>query len=435
MIEQILFHMIELIVDIIESTLYIIFIGIFIAKGHIRENWKKIISFGIVIGVGVSICDQISLISAVKTVIIMGVIYIASVSIYKCKLRDGLIWLITCLAVFTVYQLFLLYLLQNITNINMQEYTAYSSARAGYIIINIITEVLLVNGLYYIVNKKKIEVENKFLLIIIPGYFVLTILIWILFLSDMSNNYAELMRLIYCLLTLALIIVLMVLAYISAERNNHQKELEITQIKNQILEKNLQEIKTAYTHWEKSIHDYKNIILGLNSMLEQSNQDSIKDFLDEEMQQIKQLQHMVNCGNTMLNSIISVKWSEAELLGIHVSVQGALHELYNVSEIDFGRMVGNMLDNAIEGAAADPQNMKYIDIMISEHNQLIVIIIKNSVNVSKIDFKKTSKKDGNTHGIGIQSIEVLAKKYGGTFFIEQKDSFVEARLIIPTNTK
>ncbi|MBU5425783.1 ATP-binding protein [Tissierella pigra] len=79
-------------------------------------------------------------------------------------------------------------------------------------------------------------------------------------------------------------------------------------------------------------------------------------------------------------------------------------------------ILGNLLDNAIE-ASSKVENNRIIDIRIKYKNDILFIYVNNSFDGSIVyegEKMKTTKKDKETHGIELNNIEKILKKYDGT---------------------
>ena len=84
--------------------------------------------------------------------------------------------------------------------------------------------------------------------------------------------------------------------------------------------------------------------------------------------------------------------------------------------------MGNLIDNALE--ACENQNQKYIDLTIKEINHLLIIKVINSYKDMLPKKFITTKKDKSLHGIGLENVKNLVKKYNGSYKISQNQDEV-----------
>lgn len=82
-----------------------------------------------------------------------------------------------------------------------------------------------------------------------------------------------------------------------------------------------------------------------------------------------------------------------------------------ISDNDLSAVVGNVLDNAIE-ACRYCSDRKYIQFALIHFNHSLILTSENSTD-GKANSIRTRKKDELNHGIGMNSIQQIAKKYHG----------------------
>ena len=113
--------------------------------------------------------------------------------------------------------------------------------------------------------------------------------------------------------------------------------------------------------------------------------------------------------NNILNYILENAEKPIKNLKILVDVPNYIgEELFDISII-----VGNLMDNAIRGAAH------------SEEQELLFKMYYKK-GIMKIETK--SKKDG--HGIGLQNIKLIADKYDGQLCIDYTEQYFKVTLCL-----
>ena len=83
--------------------------------------------------------------------------------------------------------------------------------------------------------------------------------------------------------------------------------------------------------------------------------------------------------------------------------------------VDLCSVVGNLLNNAIQGAMDAPEGKRYITFKADvELNNDIYIVVSNSFDgVVKKENGKYFTTKSNGHGIGLESIQTTVNKYNG----------------------
>ena len=210
-----------------------------------------------------------------------------------------------------------------------------------------------------------------------------------------------------------------VLKNIKLETNNKIESAKLEQQKKYILalEKNNNEIR-------KFKHDFNNIILGLDGYI---NND---DFNKEKLKKYFNSTIMTFNNNIELNDIVIAKLNSIKVsslkslitnkvlvaqnnnIDVDINIQGEIND-FNTDEMQLSRILGILLDNAIE-ASLELTHDKKIEMNIIQIDKTTDIQISNTFNNTGTpiaDFNKEgfSTKDTN-RGLGLSSAHEIANK-------------------------
>lgn len=198
---------------------------------------------------------------------------------------------------------------------------------------------------------------------------------------------------------------------------NMDKEIYIQDLKHQeqyyaLLEEQQQQLAVAR-------HDSKNRLLVLLSLAENNQAEELQKMLREMVEADEGHNEKIYCKNKVLNGILYHKLKALQQ-DIECKVEILISDETLIHPLDYGIIMGNLLDNAIEGCRMNKYKKKYIYVQISEQKNYIFINIKNSIESCKDPFfyKKTSKKEAWKHGIGLKSVKRTVEKYQGNVDIE-----------------
>lgn len=201
---------------------------------------------------------------------------------------------------------------------------------------------------------------------------------------------------------------------------NMEKEIYIQDQKHQqqyyaMLEEQQQKLAVAR-------HDSKNHLLVLLSMAENKQVDELEKTLRELVDTDEGCNEKIYCKNKVLNGILYHKLKSLQE-DIECKTEILIGNKVFIHPLDYSIIIGNLLDNAIEGCKMNSNGEKYIFVQISEQKNYIFINIKNSIEKCKDPFfyKKTSKKDIWKHGLGLKSVKRTVEKYQGRVDIETKE--------------
>ena len=119
-------------------------------------------------------------------------------------------------------------------------------------------------------------------------------------------------------------------------------------------------------------------------------------------------------GNEVLDSILNIKGRRAKALNIRYFVKSNISADILINDMDISTILGNAIDNAIEGAV-DTEEASIV-IYIETESEYVRFLIENTANeVNFVDgIIETTKKDKRNHGRGIHNIKTCVEKYKGT---------------------
>lgn len=224
-----------------------------------------------------------------------------------------------------------------------------------------------------------------------------------------------------------LVIDMAVYAAVYAVMKNREKkrlEEELIRQRHAAQERDMEQIKELYGHLQRTRHDEKHHVLLLKSMLEDSRAEEALDYLDR-LAGSERMPHAdkVFCSNMTANYVINAKAEKMEQKGIcfYCIVCGKIE---GISDVDLNIILGNLFDNAIE--ACEKISEKSISLSVKRRRQYLVLRMENTAgeDAAELDGReiKTTKKDKEYHGYGLESVKEAAKRYDGRVSIRAERS-------------
>ena len=145
--------------------------------------------------------------------------------------------------------------------------------------------------------------------------------------------------------------------------------------------------------------------------------DEAKEYISRIGEPMKEMVQKRFTGNDIIDVIISCKKQKAEQLGMKTDIDAEFPVNTGIQPSDVCTVLGNLLDNAIEGS----RNTDNAVICLKIHcvHQFILIQVSNTTSRQpQIDPKTgrwiTDKADRTRHGWGMQSVKSIVEKYNGT---------------------
>ncbi len=179
-------------------------------------------------------------------------------------------------------------------------------------------------------------------------------------------------------------------------------------------------------------HDLKHQVAAINLML--SKRQDGKEIPKIEIPSAYDA--MIHSGNQILDTILTEKSLICDSKGYIFTCAADGECLSFVDTVDLYTMLGNALDNAIEGVSElKDDTQKMISVNIYPKSGLAVIEIENyyagSIELQRDGFPVTRKDDKHYHGFGLRSIRRTAEKYSGTVTIRTNDSIFRLTITMP----
>lgn len=246
----------------------------------------------------------------------------------------------------------------------------------------------------------------------------------ILFGQKKVNEYQVFWMIIGMLITNISIIYLY--EYLSNMVNEKVKN-KILNIEKKAYHKQFEIIENNNEKLKKFKHDEKNRLILIQQLAQKKECEAIVDYTNNIIESIGNVEMFCNSGNLAIDSLINYKLSKAKKIGadIEVNVSTPNNLEYDVDDITI--VIGNLLDNALE-AINYSSNEKIINFSIDYERQILTIRLKNSFDgrlLKKKGSLQTRKVDKNSHGLGLQSVNDIVKKYNGIMeWYEENNMFI-----------
>jgi len=181
----------------------------------------------------------------------------------------------------------------------------------------------------------------------------------------------------------------------------------------------------------KSIkHDMNQHFTIVNGFLSDNNIESCKEYIASVTKSFTEDKYHFSLGNRIVDYIVNYKLSRNN--EIKPIVYGSLGNTSDIAEKDLACLLGNILDNAIEGALQSYD--KKIDLCFLRQNLSRVIICKNSIDKSVVSNNpdlSSTKDEVSSHGYGTKIVRRIVTKYNGMIDYFEEDNMFCVQVIIP----
>ncbi|MBQ8412046.1 MAG: GHKL domain-containing protein [Lachnospiraceae bacterium] len=327
-----------------------------------------------------------------------------------------------------VYNYIALTIFEYITGINQSVLMSNTAKQWLFLTFYFTTLYLILRGLRFIIERLPKLEKSMFKQLSFILFIFLLVCAFILifnFTYEYSNNYPQEMRdanlklfLLFFVIVALILFVVTLFIYKDAKTNIALKEMEH-------LQKYTAEVEEMYNTLRSFKHDYNNVLCSMKYYIDNRQYEELNSYYEREVQPLiismeantPAIEQLSKMKSAPLKSILYFKILEAAGKDIQTTLEIKWPvEKINIKELDLTRIMGIILDNAIE-ATSNIEDSSQRDIHISciSSEENVVIIVKNrtageDINLTKIQEDGTSSK-GDDRGIGLGNIKTILKKY------------------------
>lgn len=210
--------------------------------------------------------------------------------------------------------------------------------------------------------------------------------------------------------------------------------LEITQRNLEQSELHNKSLELLYNNVSAFKHDFSNILTALGGFIYSKNMDGLEKYYNKIIEECHINNNLSTLNPSIINNpavynILASKYYKADEYGINIDLQFFI----NLNELkldiyDFCRILGILLDNAIEASSQCENKQINIDFRDIRTQHCQAITIENTYNNKDIDLSRlsekgyTSKTDNiEQHGIGLWQVSKILKKHKNAILNTSKD--------------
>ncbi|GIG24113.1 ATP-binding protein [Cellulomonas denverensis] len=190
--------------------------------------------------------------------------------------------------------------------------------------------------------------------------------------------------------------------------------------------------KRSMDRINRKYHDLKHQIGVIRAEADPGRKAAFLDDLEASVQTYEQ---QARTGNGVLDVLLTTKSLAAAERDIDLTCVADGRALDFLSVMDICTVVGNALDNAIEGAQAVPDpDKRLVTLALHSRNGLTVFTVENYYTGElRTEHGQivTRHADRDSHGYGLKSIRYTAEKYGGSMTVHAADQWFSLRVLLP----
>ncbi len=194
------------------------------------------------------------------------------------------------------------------------------------------------------------------------------------------------------------------------------------------------DLNGLYHELMRTQHDMKHRIAIAETVLKnecEKGGDAIPKVLTEGINMVE----VFYTGNETIDAILTAKYAIAKANGIEFRFQPYSLQKHPLSDITFGILVGNLLDNAIEAVKRfqNEEQDKYIELGFTQKMEMFCISCINPTIEEQVDITSDHilSRRKNGHGYGLDSIRHTVESNKGKCIISSEGHIFRVNILIP----
>jgi uncharacterized membrane protein YuzA (DUF378 family) len=218
----------------------------------------------------------------------------------------------------------------------------------------------------------------------------------------------------------AVMLLTMILYDLLTEAMQKKQQMELAVRTAQLVAEHQEELKNIYTHLLSEQHDLRHRIAAAEELLSNTNVSQAQRNEVVSLLMPANQPRMFVTGCIAVDAILRAKLTVMENAGIAFDFDEYPLQSLPISEQNLCMLLGNLLDNAIEGVQRLPDyNLsRHIHLTFAKVWDVFFIVCINDANPLSIyqkgDIFQSSKTHPELHGFGIENMRRIVEEAGGT---------------------
>ncbi len=171
-------------------------------------------------------------------------------------------------------------------------------------------------------------------------------------------------------------------------------------------------------------HDFNNIVQGIGGYIETNDMEGLKKYYSQLLKECNRVNNLTALNPSIVNNpviynIMASKYHKADEIDVQINL-GVFMDLNEIEKhmklYDFTRILGILMDNAIEAAKECKNKIIHVSFRNEENRKRLVMVIENTYKDKEIDLDRIFEKDFSTKsektnsGLGLWEVRQILKK-------------------------
>ena len=181
-------------------------------------------------------------------------------------------------------------------------------------------------------------------------------------------------------------------------------------------------------------HDLRHHFRTMGTLMHGGKTEELQEYIGSYLAELEKVESRKLSENSVLNEVLSYYIIQAEQNGIRVKSDIQVQGSYPFDIMDMTVLLGNAMENAICACRECPPERRRIHVAIRQLKKSILIKLENDVSEAE-DFGRNQRLVKNIRGYGMESIELVARKYQGSVEAWKEEQRFILRVVINDREK
>jgi hypothetical protein len=230
----------------------------------------------------------------------------------------------------------------------------------------------------------------------------------------------------------AVVVLAVVIAALVMRSMYDEKEKAALAARSEVLYDYIVKSQDLRDETHKLRHDAQNQLLTVKTLLDEGETDKAAGMAEKLSGAVAVLPRVDYCENTLANAVLANKEPLCREAGIETEYSLNLPPEIGVADEDLVSALANLLDNAIKACRKLPEGAeKRIALTAEKKDDILLLRCLNSADPEeKRELSKPKKPGKDGHGWGLRILRDMAKRYDGSFKMNDAGSTVDAVLML-----
>jgi sensor histidine kinase regulating citrate/malate metabolism len=185
-------------------------------------------------------------------------------------------------------------------------------------------------------------------------------------------------------------------------------------------------------------HDFVNHVQALYGLIKAGNAAEALRYVEAVYGEVKQASQILQLGEPEMIALLQAKMGEAEAKGIRLAVRAdPQFRAIPVAQKDLNRIIGNLVDNALEAAEGRGAGDRWVDLDLLAERNYFQIKVANAGEIGEGARRQlfqpgfSTKAAARHEGMGLYAVRTLAERWGGRVGVESGQGRTVFSVTIP----